>query len=264
MTSFCGVPAAFRTCKTAIQRLSTWVHVEPNFLAFECIRLLLNVLKCLLEWLPKSLRALLVFGNNIHKERCRAVAAASAVPLETQKISSQQRDRDAKNSKTRNNQSSNAKPRLSEVKNPSIPCALINPIPQTAIIPTPNMMGYPPPGYRPFGHYPHMSHPPFGPTAFSYSTAELAPMQNTDTFPTAAVTDRVKARPIPPARSPSTNPTARIVRRERRPGCWNCLETGHYYTACTKPKQRFCHACGEPGQLARSCSGCSGPKPGNE
>ena len=104
-------------------------------------------------------------------------------------------------------------------------------------------MGYPPPGYPPFGYYPNMSHPPFGPTAFSYSTSESAPMQNTDTFPTVAVTDRVKARPIPPARSPPTNPTARIVRREQLPGCWNCLETGHYYTACTKPKQRFCHAC---------------------
>ena len=44
MTSFCGVPAAFRTCKTAFQRLSAWVHVKPNFLAFECIWLLLNVL----------------------------------------------------------------------------------------------------------------------------------------------------------------------------------------------------------------------------
>ena len=94
--------------------------------------------------------------------------------------------------------------------------------------------------------------------------AESASMKNTDTFPTAAVTVRVKARPIPPAWSPSTNPTTRIVRSERRPGCWNCLETGHYYTTCTKPKQRFCHACGEPGQLARSCSGCSGPKPENE
>ena len=43
MTSVCGVPAAIRTCKTAFHRLSAWVHVEPNFLAFECIRLLLNV-----------------------------------------------------------------------------------------------------------------------------------------------------------------------------------------------------------------------------
>ena len=60
MSSFCGVPAAFRTCKTAFQRLSAWVHVEPNFLALECIRLLLNVLKRLLDWLPKILRALLV------------------------------------------------------------------------------------------------------------------------------------------------------------------------------------------------------------
>ena len=42
MTSFCGVPAAFWTCITAFQRLLAWVHVEPNFLAFECIRLLLN------------------------------------------------------------------------------------------------------------------------------------------------------------------------------------------------------------------------------
>ena len=199
-----------------------------------------------------------------HKERVRAVAAAGAVPIETQKISSQRRDRVAKNSKKRNTQTGNVKSRLGEVNNPSSPCALTNPISQTPIIPTPNMMGYPPPGYPPFGFYPNISHPPFGPTAFSYSTSESAPMQNTDTFPTAAVTDRVKARPIPPARSPPTNPTARIVRSERRPGCWNCLETGHYYTACTKPKQRFCHACGEPGQLARSCSGCSGPRPGNE
>ena len=67
MTSFCGVQAAFQTCKTAFQRVSAWVHVEPNFLAFECIRLLLNVLKCLLEWLLKILRALLVFGNNLHR-----------------------------------------------------------------------------------------------------------------------------------------------------------------------------------------------------
>ena len=67
MTSFSGVPAAFRTCKTTFQRLSASVHVEPNFLAFQYIRLLLNVLKWLLEWLPKILRALLVFGNNLHR-----------------------------------------------------------------------------------------------------------------------------------------------------------------------------------------------------
>ena len=67
MTSFCDVPAGFQTCKTTFQRLSTWVHVEPNFLAFECIRLLLNVFKWLLEWLPKILRALFVFGNNLHR-----------------------------------------------------------------------------------------------------------------------------------------------------------------------------------------------------
>ena len=67
MTSFCGVPVAFRTWKTAFQRLSAWVHVEPNFLAFECIRLLLNVLKWLFEWPPKILRALLMFGNNLHR-----------------------------------------------------------------------------------------------------------------------------------------------------------------------------------------------------
>ena len=66
MTSFCGVPAAFRTCKTAFQCLSAWVRPEPYFLAFECIRLLLNVLKWLLEWPPKILRAL-VFGNNLHQ-----------------------------------------------------------------------------------------------------------------------------------------------------------------------------------------------------
>ena len=54
MTSFCGVPAAFRTCQTALQRLSAWVHVEPNFLAFECIRLLLNVLKMAAWVIPKN------------------------------------------------------------------------------------------------------------------------------------------------------------------------------------------------------------------
>ena len=63
MTSFCGVSAAFRTCKTAFERLSAWVHMEPNFLAFE----LLNVFKWMLEWLPKILRALLVFGSNLHR-----------------------------------------------------------------------------------------------------------------------------------------------------------------------------------------------------
>ena len=67
MTSFYGVLAAFRTCKTTFQRLSAWVHVEPNNLAFECIRLLLNVSKWLLEWLLKIPRALLVFGNNLHR-----------------------------------------------------------------------------------------------------------------------------------------------------------------------------------------------------
>ena len=65
MTSFCGVPAAFRTCRTAFQCLSAWVHVEPNSLAFECTRLLLNVLKWLLRWIPKILRALLVFENSL-------------------------------------------------------------------------------------------------------------------------------------------------------------------------------------------------------
>ena len=67
MSSFFGFPEAFLTCKTAFQRLSAWVHMEPNFLAFECIRLLLNVLIWLLEGLPNILRALLVFGNNLYR-----------------------------------------------------------------------------------------------------------------------------------------------------------------------------------------------------
>ena len=111
-----------------------------------------------------------------YKERVRAVAAASAVPLETQILSSQQQDRAAKNLKRRNNQSGNAKSRLREVKNPSSSCASTNTISQTPIIPTPKMMGCPPPGYPPFGYYFNMPDPPFAPTAFSYNTAESAPM----------------------------------------------------------------------------------------
>lgn len=39
---------------------------HPNFFGFECIRLLLNVFKWPLKWLPKILWALLVLDNNLH------------------------------------------------------------------------------------------------------------------------------------------------------------------------------------------------------
>ena len=48
-TSLCCVQAAFLTCIIIFQRLLALIHMTPDFLAFQYNRLLLEVLKKLLE-----------------------------------------------------------------------------------------------------------------------------------------------------------------------------------------------------------------------
>lgn len=43
--------------------------------------------------------------------------------------------------------------------------------------------------------------------------------------------------------------------------CWNCLDTGHIFENCPRPKMRvFCYVCGELGQLANNCRICKNSK----
>lgn len=65
--SFCNIQAAFLTFQIVFQRLLASIHMTFTFFAFKCFRLLLKIFRRLLEWLPKILRVLLVFGNNFHR-----------------------------------------------------------------------------------------------------------------------------------------------------------------------------------------------------
>ncbi|KAG8266166.1 hypothetical protein J6590_077904 [Homalodisca vitripennis] len=42
---------------------------------------------------------------------------------------------------------------------------------------------------------------------------------------------------------PTVNPPTRNIRREAVPICWNCEETGHRFSECTKPKRLRCYNC---------------------
>lgn len=39
--------------------------------------------------------------------------------------------------------------------------------------------------------------------------------------------------------------------------CWNCLENGHRYSKCTKPRRVFCYTCGTPDTKKINCPKCS-------
>jgi len=38
--------------------------------------------------------------------------------------------------------------------------------------------------------------------------------------------------------------------------CWNCAETGHLFSSCSKDKRKFCYRCGEPNVTVLSCLNC--------
>ena len=67
MISYYGAQAAFQTYRSAVQRLSALTHMGPNYLAFECIRRLSNVLKWLAKSLPTIWQVRLVFDTNTHR-----------------------------------------------------------------------------------------------------------------------------------------------------------------------------------------------------
>lgn len=39
--------------------------------------------------------------------------------------------------------------------------------------------------------------------------------------------------------------------------CWNCLKTGHRYSACRAPRSLFCYRCGDKGETVKTCKKCS-------
>lgn len=58
---------AFMICNIVFECLLASIPMASDLiLAFECIRLLLNTWKWLLQWLPKIPRAL-IFGKNLHR-----------------------------------------------------------------------------------------------------------------------------------------------------------------------------------------------------
>lgn len=49
--------------------------------------------------------------------------------------------------------------------------------------------------------------------------------------------------------------------------CWNCRNSGHRFSTCSQPRQRFCHRCGHPDVIVSTCPSCSRnnttPRPSN-
>lgn len=45
--------------------------------------------------------------------------------------------------------------------------------------------------------------------------------------------------------------------------CWNCRQTGHRSSECSKTKTRHCFRCGKPNFTVRTCPNCSGNATGN-
>lgn len=41
------------------------------------------------------------------------------------------------------------------------------------------------------------------------------------------------------------------------PNCWNCLEAGHRFRQCSKPRRKFCFKCGKENVISRDCPNCS-------
>ncbi|KAG8326019.1 hypothetical protein J6590_052459 [Homalodisca vitripennis] len=62
--------------------------------------------------------------------------------------------------------------------------------------------------------------------------------------------DEVKSNSDP---GPTVNPPTRNIRREAVPICWNCEETGHRFSECTKPKRLRCYNCKTEGIKTTDC-----------
>jgi hypothetical protein len=54
---------------------------------------------------------------------------------------------------------------------------------------------------------------------------------------------------------------AQTLRERKDVKCWNCLEPGHRFRFCRKPKKTFCYGCGRENVLKRDCAVCN-PKNG--
>lgn len=52
-----------------------------------------------------------------------------------------------------------------------------------------------------------------------------------------------------------------INQKKSNLNCWNCLDPGHIFENCSRPKMRvFCYVCGELGQLSNNCQICKNAK----
>jgi hypothetical protein len=42
--------------------------------------------------------------------------------------------------------------------------------------------------------------------------------------------------------------------------CWNCGESDHNFSACKKPKLKFCHRCGKKNVISKQCCALKNPQ----